>query len=262
MPPRPAAAARSSEVHTRVAREPWRRACVSFLSSAILAVLAPRSSAAIPRDEPECKRGAATFEIAPWLALGGGVRRERDGDQRALGTVAMDVAVTVPVLRNLRVGAWAMPGTVNFTSFDLAGGARIELQTNDFIEDDSKLFRVPGRWTLLFDTGVGNRFGPRDNRGEFVGGTPGGDPRREFFLARIAVGFTAPNRLGLYRDAEDCRCGNSSDDEPLCRPRAGIVAGVRPYVAMQRAFDASRTEVTAGLEFEVYGAAWWLLGLN
>jgi hypothetical protein len=241
---------RSRQMNTRVARHPAQRACLAFLCAVALVALPAPAYGARPPEE-DCKKGAAMFELAPWLALGGGVRRERDGHQRALGTVAMDAAVTIPVFTNLRVGAWASPGTVNFSSFDVVGGGRIELQTNELAGQYSNLFKVSGRWSLILDGGVGKRFGPSGNRGEF-------------FVARIAAGFTAPNLLyNLYQRAENCRCegGPIEEESPgVCRPNRGVIAGARPYVMLHRAFDASRTEVTAGLEFEVIGAGWWLLG--
>jgi len=237
-------------MNTRVARHPVQRACLAFLCAVALVSLPARASTPPPPPpEDDCKKGAALFEIAPWLALGGGVRRERDGHQRALGTIAIDAAVTIPVFTNLRVGAWASPGTVNFSSFDVVGGGRIELQTNELAGEYSKLFQVSGRWSLILDGGVGKRFGPSGNRGEF-------------FVARIAFGFTAPNLLyHLYQRAEDCRCeGGPNEGAPgVCRPNRGVISGARPYVMLHRAFDASRTEVTAGIAFEVIGAGWWVL---
>jgi hypothetical protein len=222
----------------------WSRACFVFVSAT-----AATSGAAVREPSESCPQGAAIVEVAPWVTLGAGMRREHDGTQRGLGLVAANVAATVGVLSNLRVGAWVAPGTVNFSSFDAAGGARIELQTNEYASSYSGLFRVTGRYTLILDGGVGRRFGPSDNRGDF-------------FTARIAAGFTAPNRLiGPYVH-EDCSAcspdGNNADE--VCRHSYGITAGVRPFFALHRALDGSRTEFTAGLEFEPVGAGWWILG--
>lgn len=214
----------------------------------IALILLPATARAMaPGYDYDCaKPGAARFEVAPWIALGTGVRA-RDGAQSALGTVAMDVGVTVPVLTKLRVGAWAAPGTANFSSFDAAGGARIELQTNDFNGTHSNFFGVNGRYSFILDLGGGHRFGRELDRGPF-------------WVARLAAGFTAPNLLySLYGKASDCPCADEQGEPGLCRPAAGVVAGARPFVSVNRAFDGSRTDITAGIEFEAIGAGWWVL---
>jgi len=194
--------------------------------------------------------GAAPVELAPWLTLGSGVRFDRDGDRHGLGMVAANLAGTVGVFKHLRVGAWAAPGTVNFSSFDAAGGARVELQSNEYAGSYSDLFRVTGRYSLILDGGLGRRFGPSDNRGDF-------------FTVRLAAGFTAPNRLigpYIHEDCSACRGGPNETSPEVCRHSYGITAGVRPFVALHRALDGSRTELIGGLEFETVGAGWWLLG--
>jgi hypothetical protein len=210
-------------------------------------ILVPATASATPPPEYDCeKTGAARFEVAPWIALGTGVRG-RDGAQSAVGTVAMDVGVTVPVLTNLRVGAWASPGTTNFTSFDASAGGRLEVQTNDFNGTHSDLFGVNGRYSFILDVGGGHRFGREIDRGAFV-------------VVRLAAGFTAPNLLySLYGKAV-CPCGDEQNEPVMCRPAAGVVAGARPFISMNRAVDGSRTEIVAGIEFEAIGAGWWLLG--
>lgn len=223
------------------------RAMRFLLAFAVLLVTGV-ANARSPDEEPCDRPGAARFEVAPWLALGGGVRRSGDGSLSAIGTVALDVGVTVPVLTNLRVGAWGSPGTSNFTSFDAAGGGRIELQSNDFNDAHSNFFGVRGRYTLLIDGGAGHRFGREGNDGAF-------------YAIRIAGGFTAPNLLyHLYQKPNcDCTEGDEQQEPKSCRPTAGVIAGARPFVSMHRAVDGSRTEITAGIEFEAIGAGWWIL---
>ena len=105
----------------------------------------------------------------------------------------------------------------------------------------------PIRKAVFPVAGLGTRFGPSDNRGGF-------------FFARLVFGFTAPNRLyGPYAFPKGCAC-DYDQQPPVCRPPFGVVAGVRPFVTFHRAFDASRTELTGGLSFEVVGAGWWLGG--
>jgi hypothetical protein len=191
-------------------------------------------------DEPPpqvCEDQAARYELSPWLQAGGGVRFQ-GGEQRGVGTLAIFAGASLPVAKHLRLGGFIAPGTSNFGSFDASLGPRIELQSNAYEETKSKLFNAPGRYTFLIDTGVGHRFGPND----------------PFFLARIAFGFTAPNRLDLYGR---CTC---SPNETSCRPKVGLVSGVRPWISLQRSFAGSWTEVTTGLEFETIGAVWWLAG--
>lgn len=213
---------------------------------AALVLLTSTARAVRPADEHECDRpGAARFEVAPWLALGTGVR-SRDGTQTALGTMAMDVGITLPVAKHLRLGGWSSHGTSNFSSFDVAGGARVEAQTNDFNGEDSALFGVRGRYSFILDAGAGHRFGREGDRGAF-------------FALRLAAGFTAPNLLySLYGKPPQCDCGSPNEAPGLCRPTAGVVAGARPFVLFHRAVDGGRTEITAGIEFEVIGAGWWM----
>jgi len=223
-----------------------RRALVVILASS--SALAPATALAYHR-EPECARAStAQIELAPWAALGGGVRSANGEGSSVIGTLAAHAGITVPVSRLVRAGAWSSPGTVDFRSFDLSGGGRIEFHSNDLDDEYFKLFGVGGRWTVLADLGAGHRFGRDDNQGAF-------------FVARIAAGFTARNRLGHLYGGVDCPC---HDDDPnateakVCRPALGLVSGARPFVTVQRAFDGSRTEVTAGIEFEVIGAGWWV----
>ena len=191
---------------------------------------------------PPCpEAGAALFEVAPWLALGGGFRRDRDGAQHAIGALAADAAITVPVFSWFRTGIWVAPGTTDFRSFDAAGGARLELQTNPLNGEHSNFFGVGGRKTLIVDLGGGHRFGANDG---------------PFWVVRVAFGFTAPNLLyHLY--PRTCPC--DANESGPCRPTVGMTAGVRPWIAVQRAFDQSYTDVTAGLSFETIGAGWWIL---
>lgn len=184
----------------------------------------------------------ALVELAPWAAVGGGVRA---GDGvRGIGALTVHGAASLPISRLVRVGAWTSPGTVDFRSFDASAGGRVEWHSNDTDDTYVTLFGVGGRWTALADLGAGNRFGSADDRGPFL-------------LARVAFGFTARNRLGLY--GSDCRSGGEDQDgEKPCRATIGLVSGVRPFVTVTRALDRDRTEVTAGLEFEVIGAGWWI----
>jgi hypothetical protein len=190
-----------------------------------------------PYEHEVCEQQAARIELSPWLQAGGGVRFQ-EGERRGIGTLAIDAALSLPVARHLRLGGFVAPGTSNFGSFDASLGPRIELQTNPYEETQSKLFNAPGSYSFVIDGGVGHRFGPND----------------PFFVARIAIGFTAPNRLDLYGR---CTC---TDNETSCRPKIGLVSGVRPYFSLQRAFAGGWTEVSLGLEFETIGAGWWLAG--
>lgn len=202
------------------------------------------TSAADARPEPSChEEQAATLEIAPWIAAGGGVRRA-EGRTTGIGTLALDTGLTVPLHEHVRVGAWGVGGTVDFASFDVAGGVRLELQENGFVGSYSKLFGVTGRYSLLLDGGVGTRLGG-------VGDGP-------FVATRLSLGFVAPNRLyHLYQF--HCACEPAPDQGPArCRPARGLVSGARPFVALARSFDGARTEVTFGLEFEAVGAGWWI----
>lgn len=201
-----------------------------------------------PETDGECARAStARFELSPWAALGGGVRAANGDGARAIGTLAVHAGITVPVSPLVRAGVWSSPGTVDFRSFDGSGGGRIELHSNDADNDYWKLFGVGGRWTALADLGVGHRFGRAGNEGSF-------------FVARVAVGFTARNRLLHLYGETPCHCGEeqSANEERVCRPRLGLVSGARPFVTVQRAFDGTRTEVTAGIEFELIGAGWWV----
>lgn len=184
-----------------------------------------------------CEDQAARIELSPWLQAGGGVRFQ-GGESRGIGTLALFAGWSAPVAKHLRLGSFIAPGTSNFGSFDASFGPRIELQNNPYEATSSKLFNAPGRYTFLVDVGVGHRFGPND----------------PFFIARLAFGFTAPNRLDLYGR---CTC---TTNETSCRPKVGLVSGVRPYLSLQRAFAGGWTEVTTGLEFETIGAVWWLAG--
>ncbi len=214
--------------------------------------------ASLPREPPEdCRDRAARLEIAPWVALGGGMRID-DAGQRAIGVLAADAALTLPMISAHRIGWWTTPGTTDFASFDFPAGLRLELNSHELNQSHSDFFGVGGRYTASLDTGVGVRFGADGNRGLF-------------WRTRVAFGFTAPNRLyHLYGAQPVCRCERVDEQEVQdvqdvqeprpkdCRPAMGEVSGVRPFVALQRAFDASFTEVTFGLSFETIGAGWWI----
>ncbi len=203
----------------------------------VAVTLLPRAALALGSPQELCEGGrAATFEIAPWIAAGGGVRL-LDGRTTGIGLLALDTGLTFPLHERVRGGAWVAGGTVDFRSFDASFGARLELLTSELIGSHSDLFGVTGRYALVLDGGVGTRFG-----------------EGEFFAARISAGFVAPNRLyHLYQF--QCAC---EDQAPSCRPQRGLVSGARPFVAMNRSLDGVRTEITFGLEFEAIGAGWWL----
>jgi hypothetical protein len=225
---------------SRGPRHHHRRAGV--LAFVVVALIPARAAAEVDDYEPEksCRAGPARFELAPWLSLGGGARWDADGRRHAIGSLAIDGAVTVPLEKWFRAGAWVQPGTTDFRSFDAAGGVRLELQSNELNSEPSKLFRVGGRTTVLLDLGAGYRF-----------------PEGGFYTAKLAFGFTAPNLLGFY-PRPSCPCG--PNDPPRCYPDLGMIAGVRPWISFNRSFESSRTDLTGGLSFEVIGAAWWMLG--
>lgn len=217
----------------------------SFAAFASVLLASATASARVPPpydQEESCARPSTAFvELSPWAGVGGGLRFA-DGETKGIGNLSLHAAATVPVSRLIRAGAWGAPGTSDFRSFDASGGGRIELHSNDADNAYFKLFGVGGRWTVLADVGAGNRFGAHE----------GG-----FFVARVAAGFTARNRLLNLYGATPCHCDDESE-EHLCRPSLGLVSGARPFVSVQQAFDGSRTEVTAGIEFELIGAGWWI----
>jgi hypothetical protein len=191
--------------------------------------------------------GSARLEIAPWIGLGLGSRRNDEGVHSLLGLVDFDLGLTAPVADFMRFGAF---GSVDGTgsAIDTSTGVRLEFQTGDLAPNRSSFFRVPGRWSLLFDAGFGHRFA-----------TTGDD--RGLVIFRIAAGFTAPNRLGLYPEST-CRCDDpdiDSSGHERCRPKVGMVSGARPFVTIKRAFHGDLLEVVGGLEFEFVGALWWIV---
>jgi hypothetical protein len=222
-----------------------RGALTATLSVAAFTTVAA-AHAAVPYQEPCAKPSTAKIELAPWAAVGGGLRTAK-GELKGIGNLSLHAAATIPVARLLRAGLWGAPGTSDFASFDASGGARIELHSNDADDEYLRLFGVGGRWTLLGDLGGGHRFGREGNEGAFV-------------VARIAVGFTARNRLYHLYGSTPCHCDSDPNvsNERVCRPSLGLVSGARPFVTVQHALDASRTEVTAGIEFELIGAGWWV----
>lgn len=204
------------------------RACRGLLVAILLPGRALAASASCPSPR------SATVEVAPWLAVGGGVRHE-GGRTIGIGHLALDTGVTFPLHEHVRGGAWVAGGTVDFGAFDLSGGMRLELLTSELDGSHSGLFGVTGRYALLLDGGLGTRLGDGDAS----------------FVARISAGFVAPNRLyHLYQF--HCAC-----DEAPCRPDRGLVSGARPFVALNRSLSGARTEVTFGIEFEAIGAGWW-----
>lgn len=206
---------------------PAMRACAGLLVAVLLSGRAVASPASCPSPR------SATVEVAPWVAVGGGVRHE--GDRTVgIGHLALDTGVTFPLHELVRGGAWVAGGTVDFRAFDVGGGARLELLTSELDGSHSGLFGVTGRYALVVDGGFGTRLE--------------GEPS---FVARLSAGFVAPNRLyHLYQF--DCAC----EDAP-CRPDRGLVSGARPFVALNRSLSGTRTEITFGIEFEAIGAGWW-----
>lgn len=225
-----------------------RRIALASLASVACVTCASTEARAWTPDQGCARPSTAMFELAPWAALGGGVRAT-DGERvRGIGNVSLHAAATVPVARLVRAGAWFSPGTSDFASFDASAGGRVELHSNDADDEHVRLFGVGGRWTVLGDLGVGHRAGPKGNEGAF-------------WVARVALGFTARNRLYNLYGAAPCHCDRddpNASEEPVCRPQVGLVSGARPFVALQRDFDGTRTEVTAGIEFELIGAGWWI----
>jgi hypothetical protein len=221
----------------------------SFVAALVSVALTTATAPARPNDDenPCARASTAQFELSPWGAVGGGARFANGDAPRAIGTLAAHAAITVPVARLFRAGVWTSPGTVDFRSFDASGGGRIEWHSNDADDAYFNLFGVGGRWTVLADLGGGHRFGAEGNRGEF-------------FVARLAFGFTARNRLLHLYGSTPCHCATNDPnaEEKVCRPTLGLVSGARPFITVQHAIDGSRTEVTAGIEFELIGAGWWV----
>ena len=188
-----------------------------------------------------------SLEVAPFVRAGVGRRTDTVA---ALGDLSFDVALTFPVFDvgrgrtgQARAGVWLAPAATDFRAYTPQAGLRLEWRGEN---DRSDFIKAYGRPHVVLDSGVGTRAGRTD---------------AAFGVARLAGGFAAPMRLfGLY--GRHCSPAKEwpFDPEAYCRPAAGIVSGVRLYVQLRKDFDAGRADVTGGIEVELIGLTWWLLG--
>jgi hypothetical protein len=228
------------------------RRCSAILSGALAMTAFALPAAA--SGYAECSPRPATTGVEAWLSTGGGVRRPKHGGSSGYFEIAVDLAATFPLGDAVRIGPWGRVGSTPWT-FNPGTGLRLV-----FAPQEVDWFQTRGRWEIALDFGAGYSW-RREELAELYGSQFVG-------TGRVSFGFRSP--LRLYGLSGRCSCppqpipGSSESTEPwTCRPKVGVVSGVRLYSGVRRSLHgADIWEVSFGLSFEPLGSIWFLTGAH